>query len=93
MYTNENRGQKFIEKGKNPYKAAMKNKIKQAIFGPIIMFMCSCAFAIVFSAGGILIGPYGFDVATFVVFLTYTLSIKKTYPQRLFRWQALSIII
>lgn len=75
LSADESRNEEFMEKARDLYNKAMSTKCLQSVFLPLVMFMGSCAFAIVLSAGGILIGPSGFDVATFVVFITYTLSI------------------
>lgn len=73
----ENRESEFASKTEDLYKKAVHTKRLQAIFNPTIAFLGSCAFAIVLSAGGVLTGPMGLDVATFVVFVTYTLSIVE----------------
>ena len=77
LSANANRETEFMEKATDLYNKAMSTKTLQAVFGPLVMFMGSCAFAVVLSAGGVLNFDTGFDIAKFVTFLTYTLSIVE----------------
>ncbi|MBQ7085994.1 MAG: hypothetical protein IJM96_00790, partial [Clostridia bacterium] len=77
LSANANREDEFMEKATDLYNKAMSTKTLQSVFGPLVMFMGSCAFAVVLSAGGVLNFDTGFDIAKFVTFLTYTLSIVE----------------
>lgn len=77
LSANPEREAEFKVKIDDLYNKAITTKTLQSIFGPTVMFMGSCAFAIVLSSSGLLMRMDGFDMATFVVFVTYTLSIVE----------------
>lgn len=77
LSANSSREAEFAEKAQDLYNKSVSTKTIQAVFGPLVMFMGSCAFAIVLSAGGVLNFDTGFDIAKFVTFLTYTLLIVE----------------
>ena len=77
LAVNEGREAEFGEKAQNLYKSAMHAKILRSVFAPLVTFLGAIAFAIVLMSGNMLIGPSGLDIAVFVAFLTYTLSIVE----------------
>lgn len=77
LSANANREQEFMDKAQDLYNKSIKTKTIQAVFGPLVTFTGSCAFAIVLSAGGVLNFATGFDISKFVTFLTYTLLIVE----------------
>lgn len=77
MAVNEGREQEFGQKAQNLYKNAMYSKTLRSVFAPLVAFLGAIAFAIVLTSGNLLKGVNGLDVAVFVAFLTYAMSIVE----------------